>query len=578
MNIGSYTFAEFKEIAARFHGYPAPGLLLGGYMVEMAKSAMPEGTLFEVVVETKKCLPDAVQLLTLCSTGNNWMKVINLGKYALSMFDKYTGEGVRVHVDVSRLGPWPEIRAWFLKEKTKAEQDTAKLLRELEEAGDTICARVPVRIRNRLLGHAHMGSIGVCPHCGEAFPQEDGVLCRGCQGEAPYAFLGRQGRTGEGTAPSFRVLPAEEAVGKTVLHDMTRIVPGESKGAEFQAGQTVTAGDVCRLQHMGRFSLAVAEGEDPGDFIHENEGAEAFARRMAGQGIDFDLPPREGKIGFRATSDGLFSLDSKRLAAFNMLAEVMCATRQDATAVRQGSQLAATRVIPLYIDKSRFAEALALLHKPLFSVLPFRKARVGILVTGTEVFKGLIEDRFVPVITAKVEGCACSVVKSVIAPDDKDMIRAGVEEIRAAGADLLVTTGGLSVDPDDVTRAALLDAGLTDVLHGAPVLPGSMSLVGRLPAIGAAAGDAASETRKPASRAVNGLPEFDRAEQPGPGEMQVVGVPACALYFKTTLFDALLPRLLAGRRITRPELAAMGEGGFCMNCKVCAWPKCFFMK
>ena len=572
MNVGAYTFAEFKDMAARFHGYPAPGLLLGGYMVEMAKKAIPEGTLFEVVVESKKCLPDAVQLLTLCSAGNNWMKVINLGKYAVSLFDKYTGEGVRVHVDVSKLDPYPEIRAWFLKQKPKREQDSEQLFRELEEAGDSICGMIPIRIRSRLLGHSHMGVIGVCPRCGEAFPEDDGVLCRGCQGEAPYVFLGQPDSSG-GAGPRFSVVSAEEAVGKTALHDMTRIVPGEFKGAEFKAGETVTAGDVCRLQQMGRFSLAVAEGADSGDFIHENEGAEAFARRMAGGDIDYDLPPREGKIGFRSKVNGLFSLDVQRLKAFNMMGDVMCAARQDGMVVERGTQLAATRVIPLYLPRSRFAEALGWLNKPLFSVLPFRKANIGILVTGTEVFQGIIEDKFIPIISAKAAHYGCPVVKAVIAPDDKSMLRQAVEEIRAAGADLLITTGGLSVDPDDVTRVSLLEAGLTDVLHGAPVLPGSMSLVGRLPAdAGADAG------QKPGGRATNGLPEFDCVEQPVPGEMQVLGVPACALYFKTTLFDALFPRLLAGRRITRPELAAMGEGGFCMNCKVCTWPKCFFMK
>ena len=567
MDVGQYTFAEFKDMAAKFHGYPAPGLLLGGYMVEKARAAMPEGTLFEVVVESKKCLPDAVQLLTLCSAGNNWMKVINLGRYALSMFDKYTGVGVRVHVDLEKLRAYPEISAWYMKTKPKREQDTEALLRELEEAGDTVLGMRPIRIRTRLLGHSHMGAIAVCPHCKEAYPADDGVLCRGCQGEAPYVHLGEE--NGGRAAPRYAVMSAEEAVGKTVLHDMTRIVPGESKGAEFKAGDVVGAGDVCRLQQMGRFSLAIAEGADPGDFVHENEGAEAFARRMAGAGVDYDLPPHEGKIGFRASVRGLFSLDVPRLAAFNMLGDVMCAARQDAMVVDAGTQIAATRVIPLYLDRSRFAEALSYLHRPLFSVLPLRKARVGILVTGTEVFQGLIEDKFVPVISSKAERYGCSVVKAVIAPDDKAMLREAVREIQAAGADLLVTTGGLSVDPDDVTRAALVEAGLTDVVHGAPVLPGSMSLVGRMPAPGA---------KDDRPRAVNALPGFDLVEQPQNGEMQVIGVPACALFFKTTLFDALLPRLLAGRRITRPELAAMGEGGFCMNCKVCTWPKCFFMK
>jgi len=154
-------------------------------MVAMAKRALPPDTLFEAVVETKKCLPDAVQLLTLCSAGNNWMKVVNLGKYALSLFDKHRGEGFRVHVAVEKLEIFPEIRAWLLKEKAKKDQDTEQLFREIENAGDSICVMAPVRIRAAFLGHAPMGDIAICPLCKEPYPLADGALCRGCRGEAP---------------------------------------------------------------------------------------------------------------------------------------------------------------------------------------------------------------------------------------------------------------------------------------------------------------------------------------------------------------------------------------------------------
>ena len=559
--IGPYTFEEFKQKAAEFHGYPAPGLLLGGYMTALAQRGIPAGTLFEAVVESKKCLPDAVQLLTLCSVGNNWMKVINLGRYALSLFDKYTGEGVRVHVDVAKLGPYPEIRAWFLKEKSKKDQDTEKLFAELQAAGESILSVTPVRIMPRFLGHAHMAAIGICPRCKEAYPTDDGPLCRGCQGEAPYTPLGEAASA----PPVPRVVPVEQAVGKVALHDMTEIVPGESKGAAFSAGQVIGVGDVCRLQQMGRFHVAVAEAEAAAGFTHENEGAETFARRMAGPGIAYDLPPKEGKVNFRALDSGLFTLDAQRLAAFNMTPDVMCATRQDGMLVQEGTEVAGTRVIPLYINNAVYAESLSFLGEPLFCVLPLRRAKVGILVTGTEVFQGLIEDRFIPVISAKVEKHGATVVKALIAPDDKERIARAVADIRAAGADLLITTGGLSVDPDDVTRAALAEAGLVDALYGAPVLPGTMSLVGTLPGPG---GAGQTPARLWGTEVL----------QPADGAVQVMGVPACALYFKTTLFDVLLPRLLAGRRISRTELARLGEGGFCMGCKVCTWPKCFFCK
>lgn len=189
MNIGPYTFEEFKNRAAEFHGYPAPGLIFGGYMVAMAQRALPDGTLFEAMVETKKCLPDAVQLLTLCSLGNNWMKVINLGRYAVSLYDKYTGEGFRVHPALDRLAPYPQIRAWLLKTIPKKEQDSRELFRELERAGDSVLDMRPVRVDSRLLGHSSMGDLAACPRCGEAYPAADGECCLGCLGGAPYTLL-----------------------------------------------------------------------------------------------------------------------------------------------------------------------------------------------------------------------------------------------------------------------------------------------------------------------------------------------------------------------------------------------------
>ena len=189
MNIGEYTFEEFSRLAARFHGYAAPGLLVGGYMVELGKRSLPAGTLFEVVVETPKCLPDAVQLLTLCSIGNQRLKIHNLGRYAVTLFDKNTGEGVRVSLSRDKLAAFPEFRAWLFKEKAKREQDEARLLAEIEAAGDSVCEVTRVTIKPEFMGHKHMGSVACCPRCGEGYPTDDGPVCRGCQGEAPYAPL-----------------------------------------------------------------------------------------------------------------------------------------------------------------------------------------------------------------------------------------------------------------------------------------------------------------------------------------------------------------------------------------------------
>ncbi|OPY65937.1 MAG: FmdE, Molybdenum formylmethanofuran dehydrogenase operon [Syntrophorhabdus sp. PtaU1.Bin050] len=185
-DIGSYSFKEFKDMVVKFHGYPAAGVLIGGYMVEAAKERMPEGAQFEVIVETRKCLPDAVQLLTSCTVGNNWMRVVNLGRYALAMYEKYSGQGVRVAIDSERLKEWSHIRAWLLKLLPKHLQDSERLLDEIEKAGDSILSIADVCVRSDHLGKLSMGKIDICPVCREAYPQKDGSICKGCQGDAPY--------------------------------------------------------------------------------------------------------------------------------------------------------------------------------------------------------------------------------------------------------------------------------------------------------------------------------------------------------------------------------------------------------
>lgn len=546
MNIGPYSFEEFRKLAENFHGYAAPGLLIGGYMVEKAKAALPKGTLFEAVVESPKCLPDAVQLLTLCSTGNQRLKIHNLGRYAVSLFDKHSGKGFRVSLDPEQMSKWPELYAWFYKKKAKKDQDSAQLEKEIRQAGDSICRIEEVEIKRRFVGAKHMQSIATCPICGEAYPGTDGPICRGCQGDAPYISKGKAEEPVK-ARPGVRVVPVEQACGHMAAHDMTRIDPGQFKGPEFRAGQRISVGDVCRLQQMGRFNVAIMDEElSDKALIHENEAAEAFAKLMAGEGIEYSLPPKEGKIDFKAKYDGLFCVNVEALRKFNLVPQVMAASRQDASLVKEGMPLAGERAIPLFLDRANFELALAALAEPLFEVRPLRKAKAGILVTGTEVFKGLIEDKFIPVISAKLKNLGSDVLDAIIVPDDKAMIHEAVQKMLAEGIDLLITTGGLSVDPDDVTRQSLIELGLDDVVHGVPVLPGTMSLIGKL--------------------------EYEG------GKVQVIGVPACALYYKTTFLDLILPRLLADRGFTRQEAADMAEGGYCLNCKVCAWPKCSFGK
>ncbi len=228
MNIDKYSFDEFKQLAERFHGYAAPGLLLGGYMVALAKRRLPEGTLFEAVSETSKCLPDAVQMLSLCSMGNNWLKVRKLGRYAVTLYDKFTGRGVRVGVSLERLRKWPEYYGWLMKLKPKKEQDTARLMQEIEEAGDSICTVQDVIVFPELLGRKKSFQVSICPGCGEGYPTADGPVCRASQGEG-YFHLDSGHDEKLQDLSRVCVVPAEESAGKKLAQGMTGIVPGESK-------------------------------------------------------------------------------------------------------------------------------------------------------------------------------------------------------------------------------------------------------------------------------------------------------------------------------------------------------------
>jgi formylmethanofuran dehydrogenase subunit E len=536
-----------------FHGYAAPGAVLGCFMVEAAKDALPEGILYDALVETGWCLPDAVQMLTPCTIGNGWLKVRNFGIYAVSLFDKHTGEGVRVRLDPARLGPYPNIQAWLMKLKPKKDQDTPALMEEIRLAGASVCTCTPIQVRSEDLEKRSKGAIATCPLCGDAYPAAHGKLCRPCRGESPFEEPGPDAcddhipaPSGKPSGPRLRLVPVEQAVGARLVHDMTRIEPGVSKDAAFVRGQIVEAGDVCRLQRMGRHNLYVAdESEDLSGWVHEDEAAKAFAEALAGPGTRPVLPPREGKVNLEAEIDGLLVVDRDRLEAFNLVPDVMAATRRDGSLVKRGMRVAGTRAIPLHLHRDLFGKALRLLDadtmsSPLVRVLPLKPSKIGILVTGTEVFQGLIEDKFAPVITKKALALGSSITRTLFAPDDAAQISDCVRSLLVAGSDIIITTAGMSVDPDDVTRRGLVEAGATDLLYGAPMLPGTMLLLGRI------------------------------------GDVKLIGVPACALFFQTTSLDIVLPRVLAGLDITRSDLARLGHGGMCMECKSCTFPKCPF--
>ena len=334
----------------------------------------------------------------------------------------------------------------------------------------------------------------------------------------------------------------EEAMGSKLAHDITEIRPGEFKGPAFRRGHTVCEADLCHLQRLGKNHLYVLDLAD--DEIHENEAAVILATALAGDGVTWKNGPREGKINLLAEKDGLLVVNTAALAAFNMVEEVMCATLHNHTLVNRGDLLAGTRAIPLVMKRTPIERAAAIARQngSVLSVKTLRSARVGLVITGSEVYQGLIEDRFARILTEKVKSLGSEIVASDSVPDDAEVIKQVIRSQLDQGCDLLLVSGGMSVDPDDVTRRGIRLAGASEIHYGAAALPGSMFLVAYI------------------------------------GEVALLGVPACGLYHRITVLDLVLPRILAGERIGKAGLALLGHGSLCLDCPECTYPKCHFGK
>ncbi len=334
----------------------------------------------------------------------------------------------------------------------------------------------------------------------------------------------------------------EDAVGMTIPHDMTEIVPGKFKGPAFRRGQKIETGDLCHLMRLGKRHLYVLEiGKDE---VHEDEAVLALAEALAGPGVAYTPDPSEGKIQLYAQTDGLFVVKVDPLIALNEIPDVMCASIHTHTPVQKGQKLAGTRAIPLVIRRSVLDEAVDLAKKafPLFSVTPFARRNVYLIITGNEVFQGHIEDRFEKVVREKVTAMGSDLVETVILPDDETVITQHLKRFLSRGAELIITTGGMSVDPDDVTRIGISNVGVDQLYYGSAVLPGAMFLLAY---------------RK---------------------DVPIMGIPACALFHRTTIFDLILPRLLAGEKPDGKDLARLAHGGLCLDCTTCRYPACPFGK
>jgi hypothetical protein len=335
-------------------------------------------------------------------------------------------------------------------------------------------------------------------------------------------------------------LPVEQAVGKVLCHDMTRIVPGECKGPAFRKGHIVREEDIPALLEIGKEHIYVLSLE-PGQ-LHEDEAAVRIAEAAAGPGITLSAPV-EGRVNFIA-GPGLLTVNVQALNRINAIEEIALATLHTGQQITDSRPVAGTRVVPLVVDEKKIqqVENICAQSGPVVQVKPFARLRVGVVTTGSEVYHGRIEDKFGPVVRRKFERLGSTVMGQSLTSDDPGMTRDAIEAFIAQGAEMVVVTGGMSVDPDDQTPASIRATGAEVVTYGSPTFPGVMFMLAYK------------------------------------GDIPIVGLPGCVMYYRASIFDLVVPRLLAGERLTRKDITELGHGGFCAGCETCRYPICPFGK
>ncbi len=330
----------------------------------------------------------------------------------------------------------------------------------------------------------------------------------------------------------------QDAVGLVLAHDVTEIIPQKKKDVAFKRGRIIERGDVEHLLDLGKCYVYVMEGGEKE--VHEDEAARRIAEAAMSEHMAL-TPPKEGRINLMSTVDGLVSVNTKKLYALNSVEHVVFTTVPDRYPVKAGEMVAATRILPLYIDETTLKKAERMGKQGVIKILPFKSMKGGLVVTGSEVFSGRIKDGS-PIVEERLRNYGLELIGKEFAPDDVGSIRDAIMRLFQKGADLVITTGGLSVDPDDVTKEGVAATGARIQLYGAPVFPGAMFLVAR---------------RK---------------------GKYILGVPACVYYSRNTILDIVLPWVLAGVTITKSDILKLGHGGLCMGCGECHYPNCFFGK
>lgn len=328
-----------------------------------------------------------------------------------------------------------------------------------------------------------------------------------------------------------------DAIGMTLCHDITAMRDG-FKGAAFKRGHMITEADVPKLLDLGKRYIFV--WEDNAGEIHEDD----CARRMAAMAPVADAhysEPAEGKVLLFADQPGMFRVDTELLREINAIGDITISTLPDHYPVQSGARLASMRIVPLVTQESQIIQAETLCkQRKLLDLLPYQHKKVGVVITGSEIYTGRIKDKFEPVVRAKMAKYPSEIVGITICDDDLEMIVSAAKNHLQNGADFLIFTGGMSVDPDDLTPSAVRQLGADIITHGVPSQPGNMTLVAYL------------------------------------GNIPVLGVPGAAISMPTTIFDVLLPQIFAGQKLTKAELIKLGDGGLCQVCKSCHFPNCSF--
>jgi len=336
-------------------------------------------------------------------------------------------------------------------------------------------------------------------------------------------------------------IPVEKAVGMILCHDITQIVPGKFKGRAFKKGHIIQKEDIEKLLELGKEQIYVWKpkiGE-----IHEDEAAIRIAGAVAGENIEYD-EPQEGKSTLKSKEKGLLKVNSELLYKINSIKDISIASLPGNFRVERGQKLAGVRIIPLTIKEENLiqVEDLCRGKGKVFKIKKYKELKAALITTGNEIYKKRIQDKFGPVIRKKLEFFKAQYIGQTFCPDDIEEIKETIFYYKKQGAGLIILTGGMSVDPDDLTPGAIRNSGAKVVTYGVPVQPGNMFMMAYL------------------------------------DKTVLLGVPGCAMYYRTTILDVVLPRIFTGGVLTKDDFIKMGEGGFCLNCKECRYPQCFFCR